>query len=467
MPVIPHPLNCFKTDRDLYSFLLACKQAFIKSSQSQIVSIAFSVDAVDPLAVLQTDVKPHQQHFYFEKSGQQQSLLAIDEAIGLELDGHDRFRRSREFVQRMTQQITPVGEVEAPFAGACFFCGFSFFEGGRDSFAAGSVLLPRWQIARSGQTSTVVVNLVVDHRFEPETQTELIWKQLQRFRSAKLHIDRPVCDPIHRIREVSSAQQYRQAVTQALGAIGQQKLRKIVLARAVDVIAEAPFQLVASLHNLRRLYPDCYIFSSNNRQGQTFVGASPERLVTLRNHRLETDALAGSAPRGQTAAEDACLANQLLSCEKETHEHQLVIDFITHQLRGLGLQPQASTSRLLQLPNIQHLHTPMMAEVPSTVHLLDIVGQLHPTPAVAGVAREVACEYIQRLEPFARSRYAGPIGWVDAQGNGEFAVGIRSAILSGNQARLFAGAGIVAGSSPDKELAEVQLKLQALLRALA
>jgi menaquinone-specific isochorismate synthase len=120
----------------------------------------------------------------------------------------------------------------------------------------------------------------------------------------------------------------------------------------------------------------------------------------------------------------------------------------------------------LQLSNIQHLQTPIHASVPAHVHLLDVVAELHPTPAVAGVPREIACDIIRRHERFERSLYAAPIGWVDHQGNGEFAVGIRSALINGQEARLYAGAGIVAGSDPDRELAEIQLKLQALLNAL-
>jgi menaquinone-specific isochorismate synthase len=220
------------------------------------------------------------------------------------------------------------------------------------------------------------------------------------------------------------------------------------------------------LHNLRTLYPDCYIFSLSNGSDQYFLGASPERLVSLQKQLLSTDALAGTAPRGKTTREDAQLANRLLTSPKEMHEHQVVIDFLTRKLTQLGLSPEPFPLRLRQLSNLQHLHTPIRALVPAQVHLLDIVAALHPTPAVAGMPREVTCAEIDRLEPFARSLYAGPIGWVNYQGDGEFAVGIRSALVAGCLARLFAGAGIVQGSDPERELAEVQLKLQALMAAL-
>ncbi|HEY9640677.1 MAG TPA: isochorismate synthase, partial [Coleofasciculaceae cyanobacterium] len=212
---------------------------------------------------------------------------------------------------------------------------------------------------------------------------------------------------------------------------------------------------------------DCYVFSAGNGKGQSMIGASPERLLSVQNQRLITDALAGSAPRGQTAAEDQQLAQQLLNSDKEQREHRLVVDFITQQLAAVGLVPHyAAVPTLLQLSNIQHLHTPIHAAFSAEQHPLEILAKLHPTPAVAGMPRAIACQQIRQYEQFERSLYAAPLGWVDAQGNAEFIVGIRSALLKGNQARLYAGAGIVAGSDPARELAEVRLKLQALLQAL-
>jgi menaquinone-specific isochorismate synthase len=171
------------------------------------------------------------------------------------------------------------------------------------------------------------------------------------------------------------------------------------------------------------------------------------------------------------------LAYQLLSSEKERREHQFVINFIVEQLSELGLIPQMlPTPQLLKLSNIQHLWTPIQAQMLGDIHPLEIVAQLHPTPAVAGVPTKMAQEQIRRYETFDRTLYAAPLGWVDYQGNCEFIVGIRSALIESEKparlfanayrARLYAGAGIVAGSDPNKELAEIQLKLQALLKAL-
>ena len=261
--------------------------------------------------------------------------------------------------------------------------------------------------------------------------------------------------------------QFKQSVDSVLNLIQSKSLKKLVLSQPIDIVFNQPFNLINSLNNLRFLYPDCYVFSTANGKGQQFIGASPERLISLQNKELITDALAGSAPRGKTSLEDVNLGQELLSSEKNLREHQVVVDFIVERLLSLGLTPNLTGSPCLrQLTNIQHLWTPIQCQISTHIHLLEVLAQLHPTPAVAGTPRDIAQQQIHHYETFDRSLYAAPIGWIDHQGNGEFIVGIRSALLDGNRARLYAGAGIVAGSEPEKELTEIQLKLQALLRAL-
>jgi menaquinone-specific isochorismate synthase len=218
---------------------------------------------------------------------------------------------------------------------------------------------------------------------------------------------------------------------------------------------------------LRQRHADCHIFSTANGNGQVFLGASPERLLRIRDRTLYTEAIAGSAPRGTTAAEDEQLGQTLSSSLKELHEHQLVVNFISQQLTQLGLEPQRSPfPRLLKLLNIQHLHTPIHANLTPELNALEVLALLHPTPAVAGVPQAPACALIQQQESFQRSLYAAPLGWINHRGDSEFIVGIRSALLDGSVSRLYAGAGIVRGSHPDQEMSEIELKLQTLLTAL-
>jgi menaquinone-specific isochorismate synthase len=183
----------------------------------------------------------------------------------------------------------------------------------------------------------------------------------------------------------------------------------------------------------------------------------------MQTGRIETEALAGSAPRGRTASEDAALGSGLLKSEKDLREHALVVGSLVRRLEAAGLKAEVSARpRLKQMSNVQHLQSPVSAATRAGMHVLDTVCALHPTPAVGGSPREAACPHIRALEPFERGLYAGPIGWADSEGGGEFLVGIRSALVDGARARLYAGAGIVEGSVPERERQETDLKFRAM-----
>jgi menaquinone-specific isochorismate synthase len=322
---------------------------------------------------------------------------------------------------------------------------------------------------RHRHAGLLVTNAVINTCIDIAELADSIWQQWQQIQSlAYLSLPSVKRRPRSlKQQPVTSARRFKQSVQAALKRIEAQQLHKIVLAQALDVTAADEFAIAPSLHHLRQRYAGCYLFAMGNGRGQTFMGASPERLISIRCGELVTDALAGSAPRGKTAAQDLALANRLQLSEKERHEHRVVADFITQQLLEIGLQPLSATvPQLLRLSNIQHLHTPIRAKLPASVHPLDVLMALHPTPAVAGVPCQQACEAILEYEAFERSLYAAPLGWLDHRGNSEFIVGIRSALITANHARLYAGAGIVAGSDPARELAEIQLKLTALLNAL-
>ncbi len=257
------------------------------------------------------------------------------------------------------------------------------------------------------------------------------------------------------------------AVRQALREIEGGSLQKIVLARAKDLVARKPFHPLRVLNGLRQRFGDCYAFSVANGRGQSFIGASPERLLRVGEGVLATEALAGSARRGATASEDAAFAGALLREEKELREHRLVLDSIVEGLKSLGLAPEVpSRPSIRRFANVQHLHTPVRAALPKETRLLDVLARLHPTPAVGGAPQERAIARIRELEPVPRGLYSGAIGWLDASGRGEFFVGLRSALIDDARARLYAGAGIVAGSSPENELLETEMKFSAMEEAL-
>jgi menaquinone-specific isochorismate synthase len=256
------------------------------------------------------------------------------------------------------------------------------------------------------------------------------------------------------------------AITGALAAIGRGEVRKVVLARSVVVTADGPLVVTDILRRLVALFPSCTTFSVDG-----FVGASPELLVRRTAAEVRCQPLAGTVARSGDPDTDARLAAALMASAKDRREHAFVVDAVVQALARVCDDVDAPAEpTVVPLRNVAHLATPIRGRLsgptagrPSALALATI---LHPTPAVAGTPTDAALRVIERLERESRGRYAGPVGWVDADGDGEWVVGIRSAEIDGNRARLMSGVGVVAGSDPEAELAETQLKLQALLAAI-
>ncbi|HMD60750.1 MAG TPA: isochorismate synthase, partial [Opitutaceae bacterium] len=427
---------------------------------------------LDPLAVLESIFEPGERHFYAERPSEGWAVAGAESVLAFSARGPGRFDACQRFIDEALVEAVAVGEQGAPFGGPHFFAAFSFLDSVSpdEPFEAARVFVPRWQIARRDGRTTAVANLLVDVDSPIEALAARVWRAHSKFRSfdfrsPELPDDRAgACSSVD---ELGGRRAYEAAVRRAVGRISRGEFEKIVLARAKDVAAAAPFHPLRMLNGLRQRFPDCSAFSVANGRGQSFIGASPERLLRVDGRVALTEALAGSTGRGATASEDASLGSRLLHSEKDLREQRIVLDSILRVLGPLGLQLSHPARPLLRrLSNVQHLHTPVEARLPEGVRLLDILGRLHPTPAVGGTPRELAVPAIGELEPFPRGLYGGAIGWLDSRGGGEFVVGLRSALVDGSRARMYAGAGIVAGSSPETEFAETELKFRAMQDAL-
>jgi len=463
-----HPADNATPDA-LHAFLAQCRAAAVRDGRAKLVSISLAVDALDPLAVLESIFEPGEPHFYAERPTLETAISGAEVAVAHEAGGADRFAAVQRFVDETLAHTIAVGDVEAPFGGPHFFAAFTFSPEAEpgDPFPAARVFVPRWQVARAGGTTTAVANLLIAPDSDLAVLAERVWRAHGKFTGFRYREPAAADAPVQPEFSTDEAGDYRAAVARALGRIGAGEFEKIVLARAVDLTTTAPLHPLRVLNGLRQRFPECYAFSLANGRGQSFIGASPERLVRVSKGVLETEALAGSMRRGAGAAEDAALGAALLHSEKDLREQRLVLETITRRLTQLGLQAEyPAQPGLRKLANVQHLHTPVRAALGEEVRLLGALGWLHPTPAVGGTPVEAAVARIRELEGFPRGLYAGAIGWVNARGGGEFFVGIRSALVDGATARVYAGAGIVAGSNPDKEFAETELKFRAVLDAL-
>jgi menaquinone-specific isochorismate synthase len=484
MTILPlHPADN-ASPAALRGFLEQCRDAARRDNHAKLVSISLVVDALDPLAVLESIFEPDEPHFYAERPGIESAIAGAEIAVAHEARGSGRFTAVQAWIDDTLAHTIAVGDVGASFGGPHVFAGFTFLDETEpgEPFPPAFAFVPRWQVALAGTTTTAVANLLVRADADLDALAERVWRAHAKFRRFEFreNLSGPGdTTPSHRSLEQGGegaaspkftaveASDYRAAVARALERIAAGEFKKIVLARAQELSADQPLHPLRMLNGLRQRFPDCYAFSFANGRGPSFIGASPERLVRVSQGALETEALAGSIRRGATASEDAALAAALLQSDKDRREQREVLDDIIARLTPLGLKLEfPAQPQLRRLANVQHLHTPVRAALPDGVRLLDVIAALHPTPAVGGSPRAAAVARIRELEGFPRGLYGGALGWMNARGGGEFFVGIRSAVVEGARARVFAGAGIVAGSTPEKEFAETELKFKAMLDAL-
>jgi menaquinone-specific isochorismate synthase len=263
------------------------------------------------------------------------------------------------------------------------------------------------------------------------------------------------------VHGVDSQEEWVDRVERAVAAIKDGVVDKLVLSRRVTVEADAPFDRTEVLTRLREANPSCFVYAAG-----PFVGATPELLVRRRGLLVESVPMAGTVRQGST--DDDRLVAALEASDKDLVEHRLVIDCVAAILAPLTTRLDVpERPSVVRLPTLAHLHTPIRGELAAPApSALALAGRLHPTPAVGGAPTDRALPLLRELEGFDRGRYAGPVGWVDDVGDGEWAVALRGGELDGATARLVAGAGIVEGSDPLEEWAETQTKFEPMLRAL-
>jgi menaquinone-specific isochorismate synthase len=358
--------------------------------------------------------------------------------------GPGRFERARWMFDEWVANHGPVvGQIEQrDRAGPYGFASFTFDQEGSSSV----VVIPDVVFASTGRSSWLI-----RHGSTPHT-----WGGASPG-SAGGPSDRP--------RFAGSSlpdHLWLEAVARAIKEIESGKLEKVVLARDHALWSKEPFQLHRVLDKLHQGFPDCMVYLVDG-----LVGASPELLIRREGNAVTSLALAGSARRDRDPVSDERLGSDLLASPKDLHEHALASASVGRVLGevcvSLDRPPKPS---LLKLANVQHLATAFAGTMAEPHHVLDLVARLHPTAAVGGTPTVAAVEMIRSLEGMDRGRYAGPVGIFDPAGDGEFAIALRCAEVSGARARLFAGAGLVDGSVPEDELEETRIKLQAMLSAL-
>jgi menaquinone-specific isochorismate synthase len=369
-------------------------------------------------------------------------LAGWGEAIRVTLPaGDDRFTAAEKWLRSVFDSLDVEDRVRVRGSGPVAFGTFTF-----DASSEGSVLIvPRTVLGRDGRgrawLTTVTERGEVPATWPPPASPAAAAPTGIRWRDGSLPGPR-----------------WEQAVAKAVATIKAGGLRKVVLARDVFATADEPIDARILLRRLAARYPDCFTFACDG-----MLGATPELLVRRAGHQVSALVLGGTLPRGANPAQDKALGEELLASAKNNEEHAYAVESIRDALGLLctTLEVEARPS-LLKFPNLQHLGTQVRGTLADGQALRSALA----LAAVCGTPTGIALDLIRELEHMDRERYAGPVGWVDANGNGEWGIALRCGQLSGRTARLFAGCGIVAGSEPAAELAETLVKLQPMRGAL-
>jgi salicylate biosynthesis isochorismate synthase/menaquinone-specific isochorismate synthase len=427
----------------------------------------------DPVAIAAASRRAGEAWFSFEQADRDRFALAgLGCVAAIDEHGPDRFaataRRWRALAERAACDDPDGPRGTGPVAvGGFAFAG----DGGGAPHWAGyppaSLHVPEAALARRGDDVRLTLTALARPDDTPEDVVARLERRAGELRERPLPLLDP--DPAGRFRVVSAMppEHYEAAVARAVERIRAGAFSKIVVAREVQVHAPAPHDVPAVLGVLREAFPSCHVFCAARGDG-AFIAASPELLVRREGLRAGTLALAGSTRRSADPAVDDHLGEQLMRSAKDREEQAIVSRRIVRALRPHSVWVTAAEEPVVvKMANIQHLATPIRAQLAHPVSAVELAGLLHPTPAVGGEPTADAVPLIPALEGLDRGWYAGPVGWTDRAEDGEFCVALRSALLTGAVARCYAGVGVMRDSDPPAELAETEVKLQALLPVLA
>jgi len=454
--------------------LLGALQKAAGRGRRTLVSVTSEVEVADPCAAVFASRLASDRWFCWEQPDREFALAGLGVAHEASSRGDGRFGDVAEECLRIGGDAI----VEEPRglpagAGPVWLGGFAFdADGGAtptwSSLAPASMVLPEVSICRSEGSAFLTVNAVV----QPGEDVERVGEALaSRLAGMRLQAPLPLLDPHPtaraEIRNARPPRQFEAAVEGATSRIAAGEMSKVVLAREVIVSAAAAHDPAAVFGAMREQFPACFCFCCGTPEA-AFIGASPELLVRRSGAGVSTVALAGSTRRSSDPAVDDHLGEQLLRSDKDRREQRIVAERIVRALRPHAVWVESgSEPEIVKVANIQHLATPVIAQLAEPHSAIELAGLLHPTPAVGGEPWPIAAAAIAELEGMDRGWYAAPVGWMDATEDGEFCVALRSALLRDREAHLFAGVGVVAGSDPAAELAETEVKLEALLPLLA
>ena len=430
-------------------------QGRLSSTKSHAYRVKVSVEDIDLLAWIQA--QENAIKIYWEDREKNFSIAGIGAADTLiAKTGEDPY----EILSRIQKNLSPNFPDLNYYGGFCFNSKFPL-QGEWKNWNVGRFVLPLIEIRKSGAETVLACNIFLNRDFA--TSVKLITSELNRLKetisSSSVNLPQP-----WKQTNIPDELTWKATAAHIINSINEITLHKVVLARSIRLDFKDAINPFFVMARLRETTSNCFSFIFQFQEGESFLGASPERLYQRTNENIETEAVAGTRPRGQEQSEDSSLQNELLSSIKDNKEQNFVVDMIHKNLSPLCTSLRADTKpSLLNWSAGHHLITRFDGHLKMNIDDRTLLSNLHPTPAVAGTPATLAVKTITHMEVFDRGWYAGPIGYVGFKAS-EFAVAIRSALIKDNSLHLYAGAGLIRESSPDAEWKETENKLTNFLK---
>ncbi|MDL4842556.1 isochorismate synthase [Aquibacillus rhizosphaerae] len=433
----------------------------------QLLSTTDTIDAINPIVFFNQAKQIKGERVFWTSSFEHFYLVGAGEARALTSASH-RFEETEKQWKEMLSDAIIFNPYRVAGTGPIAVGGFSFDPQKENTglwkhFEESRFRIPAYLLTIEKGICYLTINVIVC----PEDHPTQLFYTIKKNKQLLLgnHDILPEGPKIEKKKEIKPSE-WKEIVTKATNEIKKGHADKIVLAREMQVTFDRPADISAILDKLIQTQTNSFIFAFENKN-DCFLGATPERLVRVYDQQLFSTCLAGTAPRGETIEEDQQIGLELLRDVKNREEHDYVVQMIREAISACCEQIEVPKNPVLYpLKNLQHLYTPVKASLKNEYSIIDVVKQLHPTPALGGLPREKSLEFIRENEILDRGWYGAPIGWFDAQKNGEFAVAIRSALLQGGKASLFAGCGVVKNSEPEAEYQETNIKFTPMLSVL-
>lgn len=452
------------------------EEAIQKAKQNAHPVLVSEVQKVDRFEPLSFYAAGHEQYmgerFFWRDPSNQTFLVGLGIGNKLQASGEaNRFVSVEKRWEQLKKEAIIINGGHIIGTGPLMFGGFSFDPLKEKTklwskYADTLFHLPKYMLSVINGECYVTTNIICSEHDEALMVDRILEERQQLLSDAKSILISDLSFTIKDEKETVTAEEWKQSVRSLVDDLKKGELKKVVLARELRLSFNQDVMVEEVLKNLLLEQKDSFIFAFESK-GDCFLGASPERLVKKKEKQILSTCLAGSIGRGKTVDEDEQLGATLLNDEKNLIEHQYVVEMIREAMEKVCKDvslPERPT--LLKTRDIQHLYTPVIGLGEQDSSLLQLVDLLHPTPALGGLPKKEAVEKIRVIEKLDRGFYAAPIGWLDYDGNGEFAVAIRSALIQGNEASLFAGCGIVEDSNDDSEYIETKIKFRPMLSAL-